>query len=127
MRRDWSLVLEKRRRAAASPCPVCGGGFGCLQAAHTIGRARDRDGVVQPDEIVFLCEPCHREYDAHRLDIWGVLSPQERQAAVLAAGGAGHALRRLSAPLWRSARPSDVRTIDERLRELMQHEHRPSA
>ena len=120
MRRDWSLVLEKRRRAAASACPVCGGGFGCLQAAHIIGRARDRDGVVQPDEVIFLCEPCHLAYDAHRLDIWGVLSPQERQAAVRAAGSPGGALRRLSAPLWRQGDRAAVRLLDERLKELIE-------
>ncbi len=123
MRRDWSLVDAKRRLAASLGCRSCGRAAIRLQGAHTIGRARDdRAGVVRPQDIVFLCAPCHALYDTHRLDLYPVMSPEERRAAVLAAGGAGHALRRLSGPLWRQADQESVKTIDERLRELMPYE-----
>ncbi len=108
-RRDWSLV--NRGRAAASCC-ICG--RRPVQAAHTIGRSRDR-AVVEPSEIAWLCVPHHSEYDAHTLDLFPHLTPEQLAGAVRAAGSPGMALRRLSGPLWRSGTRSDVSELDRRL------------
>jgi hypothetical protein len=88
--------------------------------AHTIGRARDpRSGKVRLEDIAFLCKPCHLAYDAHDLDLYPYLRPDQRQAAVRAAGGPGLALRRLSGPLWRTqGDPAVGNIIDARLKEL---------
>jgi hypothetical protein len=117
--RNWSDVNAERPRVLG--CQVCAASPP-WEAAHTVGRARDpRSGRVRLEDIAFLCRPCHRAYDAHELDLYPFLRPDQRKAAVQAAGGAGMALRRLSGPLWRSqGDPSVGAIIDKRLDELEQ-------
>lgn len=118
--RNWQGVDAKR--AGARWCGVCGR-TARLEAAHLIGRSRDlkkgKTWLVSPDEVAFLCGFCHREYDAHRLDLYPHLDDVELAGAVRAAGSAGSALRRLSGPLWRRQDASSVRTLDERLAHLL--------
>jgi hypothetical protein len=115
--RNWTATHTKA--AAARGCRVCGR-TRKLDRAHTIARARDRHGRVDPDDVVLLCGPfpagCHGAYDAHRLDLYPHLTNRELAAAVKAAGSAGLALRRLSAPLWRD--PAATPILDVRLAHL---------
>lgn len=109
--RDWSDTNAVA--AAATGCQVCGR-QGKLQRAHIIGRARDR-GRPQAADVAMLCVCCHGLYDAHRLDIYPHLTGAQRARAVVVAGGAGMALRRLMGARWRTA-PGSL--LDQRLREL---------
>jgi 5-methylcytosine-specific restriction endonuclease McrA len=103
VKRDWSEALRKLERECC--CRVCGSTTD-LQAAHTIGRARQdvevvgpRGGktlVVKEDSIIPLCQPCHEAYDARRLDLLPYLFLPEQVAAVEAAGGIASANARLS-------------------------------
>ncbi len=118
MRRDWSQVAPKRIGAVG--CRVCGA-WGPLEAAHVIGRGRDRDRRrVAADEVVMLCGPfpagCHGAYDQKLLDLYPHLEEPELAAAVRSAGGPGQALRRLSGPLWR--KPGAGPELDARLARL---------
>jgi hypothetical protein len=96
IRRDWSAARTKL--AAEGVCRVCAGEP--VQAAHLIGRRHDRAGeqgarAVDPDDIVPLCEVCHRAYDARRLDLLPYLTRAEQARAVELVGLMA-ALRRLS-------------------------------
>lgn len=100
----WTDALAKV--AAEGKCRVCGSVLR-VEAAHVVGRARDRRGadgitVVHPDSIVPLCGPatssgtCHGRYDAHELDLAPYLTAEEGARAVLDAGGLWAAVRRVS-------------------------------
>lgn len=90
MKRDWSKARAKVD--AERRCRVCGN-TGRVEAAHVIGRARDRDGVVAAESIVPLCGPatdsgsCHGRYDGRKLDLLPYLTPEEQTRAVADAGG----------------------------------------
>lgn len=122
MNRDWRAVNNVVRLMTRRACAACGRPSQ-LERAHIIGRGRDRRQVA-PDSIALLCGPtpagCHGAYDAGRLDLWEHLTDAQRRQAVLDAGGPGLALRRVSAPLWRSPATADVSRLDERLRHLEQ-------
>lgn len=97
-RKDWALARAKVD--AEGRCRVCGSTEN-LQAAHLIGQAKqdhEVDGkiIVQPHSILPLCEPHHRAYDAHCLDLLAYTTLVEQVAAVEAAGGIYLANRRLS-------------------------------
>lgn len=75
-------------------CRVCKR-RGRVEAAHTIGRKHDdKSGKVNPLDIVPLCSPCHRDYDARRISILAVMTYDE-QAAAVAHVGIVRALKRL--------------------------------
>ncbi|HEX6024382.1 MAG TPA: hypothetical protein VFZ00_20505 [Solirubrobacter sp.] len=94
LRRDWLAAQDKR----AQGCRVCGNAY--VELAHVIGRARDerrgKVAVVNKDSVVPLCREHHQMYDAHRLDLMGVLTVSEQAQAVLDAGGLELARRRIS-------------------------------
>jgi hypothetical protein len=96
LRRDWSAARAKL--AGEGVCRVCGAEH--PQAAHLIGRRHDtpsENGAlrVEADDVVPLCERCHRAYDAHRLDLLPYLTRAEQARAVELVGLVA-ALRRLS-------------------------------
>lgn len=101
-KRDWTDALTKRDlegcRLAGHPLHAC---EGMVEAAHTIGRRYDSERVmggdmdsrshpwliwVDPDGIVPLCQPAHREYDSYRLDILPYLTFSEQAYAVSKVG-----------------------------------------
>jgi len=107
-KRDWT---EARRKVTVERmCRVCGapGWEARLEAAHVIGRAAadethpDGSGrlIVRAVDVVPLCEPCHRDYDAHRLDLLPYLTGEEQTRAVQVAGGILSALRRTTGRTW---------------------------
>lgn len=53
-------------------------------------------GKVQADDIVPLCRACHRDYDAHAIDLLPYMTITE-QAQAVAHVGIVRALRRISA------------------------------
>ena len=90
-RRDWKAARAKVDDEGE--CRVCRTGIG-LEAAHVIGRSYDPPtGKVRPVDIVPLCGPCHRNYDARSLDLLPYLTHEEQAAAVEHVGIIG-ALRR---------------------------------
>jgi hypothetical protein len=111
VKRDWSGASGKAQ--AALGCRVCG--RYPWERAHVMPRARDR-GAVLADDVVMLCPEHHRAYDAGRLDLWEHLTESELRQAVRRAGGAGLALRRVSAPRWRD--PGAGALLDARLDRL---------
>lgn len=81
-------------------CRVCGWGGPFLQAAHTIGRAKQdvKEGskvIVKADSIVPLCQPCHKAYDAREVDLLPYLNLWEQLNSVEAAGGIENARKRI--------------------------------
>jgi hypothetical protein len=102
-RRDWSAARAKVD--AEGCCRVCGSTED-LQAAHTIGRAKQDVEVSGPrggkvlkvlaDATVPLCGEHHRLFDSRRLDLLPYLKLPEQLNAVEAAGGIYAANRRLS-------------------------------
>lgn len=122
IKRLWHRCPPKRA------CQNCGGVLGQVKElnwAHIIGRAHDpiiftgdwqdpndpfagsmfvRLAEVHEDDIVVLCGPatetgtCHQLYDAHRLDIWDLLTDAQKERAKKNAGTLGLAMRRC-APL----------------------------
>lgn len=94
--RDWTLARLKVEEEGC--CRVCHA-TGRLHAAHIVGRAFDKDEegvvVVDPDDVVPLCEVCHRAFDQRRLDLLPYLTRPEQARAVLHAGIVG-AMRRIS-------------------------------
>lgn len=116
---SWNLALKKVREEGK--CRNCGLSRKKvkLDAAHTINRKEqdeERREIVEeggfvgygakmirwvnPDSIIPLCSgidsnDCHREYDAHRLDILPLLTNAE-QANAVAAVGIVRALQRLT-------------------------------
>lgn len=91
-RRDWSQARAKVD--AEARCRVCKGG-GRLQAAHVLGRKYDPpSGIVQPDDIIPLCRPCHELYDGRELGVLPYLTLDEQAAAVRLVG-IMRALRRI--------------------------------
>jgi hypothetical protein len=105
LRRDWAEAWEKCLYEGR--CRCCKSTEG-IQAAHTIGRARQdvaitgpRGGkylLVKADAIVPLCGSCHWKYDAHELDLLPYLFLPEQVYAVETAGGIASANKRLSGP-----------------------------
>jgi hypothetical protein len=111
------------KRAAAKWCVSCGksqASYRRLEAAHTIGRARDErtatGWTVHPNQIVFLCASCHVLYDAHQLDLYPKLTDAELVTAAIFAAGAGAAVLRLSGPLRRN--PAAAAELERRVRYL---------
>lgn len=93
-RRDWSFARAKveqegRCRLEGSAC------IGPLAAAHVLDRGKDDDLVVDPVDILPLCTQHHQLYDARRISILHVLSPEEQAAAVRKVG-IYRAVRRLT-------------------------------
>lgn len=90
-------------------CRVCGhGDVEHLDAAHLIPRGvAPGQGFAMPAQVVPLCSAakggpgCHEEYDSHRLDLLGHLTPEEEAEAVRNARGLENARRYLC--------PSDYR------------------
>lgn len=81
MKRDWAAAREKcdregRCRACGRPNP---------EAAHLWPRSMG--GGQDPDLILPLCRGCHELFDAHRLEVLGLLSLDEQLALVRAAKG----------------------------------------
>lgn len=98
-RRDWSEANELKRgdcRLFGQDCS-----FEPEELAHVIGREHDRrsDYKVLPDRVVALCGRHHREYDAHELDLFWSLEPDEIAQAVEDAGSPALMLKR-TAPLF---------------------------
>ncbi len=94
--RDWT---EARAKCDEEGCRVCGGR---AEAAHILGRRHDqpkREGGkvlwVNPLHIIPLCRREHTKYDAHELDISGLLTEDELAEAVRLAGY-GSAMRRIT-------------------------------
>jgi 5-methylcytosine-specific restriction endonuclease McrA len=91
-------MLAVSKRDSEGRCRNCGDRP--VEAAHTIGRARDvRTGgkvVVSPDAIIPLCRSCHRAYDSRQLDILPLMTVREQARAVEDAGGIMAALRRVT-------------------------------
>jgi hypothetical protein len=79
-RRDWKAARAKVD--AEGECRVCQSPHD-LQAAHTVGRSHDpTTGKVRPVDVVPLCGPCHRQYDARALSLLPYLTHDEQAAAV---------------------------------------------
>lgn len=111
-KRQWDDARNKVEEEGC--CRVCGipGGSHIdgqrvhIEAAHTIGRAKQDEIVVgprggeiltvKPESIIPLCGDCHRQYDARRLDLLAYLTLPEQVNAVEAAGGIYAANERLS-------------------------------
>jgi hypothetical protein len=97
---------EGRCRACLAPDgEVDDGDVIRIQAAHTIGREHDEVRVgskggetlfVRRESVVPLCQFCHIQYDARRLDLLPYLFLPEQLDAVRAAGGIERAHRRLT-------------------------------
>lgn len=118
LKRDWSAAEIKRVPA----CRVCGCRSRKIELAHVIGRRCDLDqvsiceyeddrrgevhavrmAVVLPDRVIPLCVDCHRQFDAHRLDVWNDLTTLERFQAIEDAGTLGQALRRCAPLTWQN-------------------------
>lgn len=98
LRRDWHDAREKIDHEGR--CRVCGDSW-ALEAAHTVGRARDerQRGAsivhIDPNAVLPLCQRCHQAYDAGRLNLLGFLTLDEELCAVRAAGGLEAARRRI--------------------------------
>lgn len=102
-KRDWRGAIEKIESEGC--CRVCGDS-GYVDAAHTIGRAKQDKEIegprggkclyVNPDSVVPLCSSHHRMYDSRRLDLLPYLYLPEQVNAVEAAGGIALANKRLS-------------------------------
>lgn len=90
-RRDW--LIARMKVEEERDCRVCDSRER-VEAAHTIGRKHDGP-VVDPADIVPLCQRCHMAYDAHELDLLPYLSHAE-QAAAVAHVGIVSATRRLT-------------------------------
>jgi hypothetical protein len=91
--RNWNDARRKVEQEGR--CRVCGAGHRRLEAAHVLGREHDKphplpsprelangELSVRADEIVPLCQTCHRAYDAHALDLLPYLSLDEQARAV---------------------------------------------
>ncbi len=100
-RRVWpEETLAKKEQT----CVVCG--EWPVELAHVTGRIHDRPRkagsqtvYVEPESVVPLCPPHHKEYDAHQLDLVQHLETPEQIRAVQDLGGLVSALRR-TAPKW---------------------------
>jgi hypothetical protein len=104
--RAWGNARAKVEREGK--CRVCKA-TGRLEAAHTISRSYDR-AVVRDDDIVPLCDTCHRKYDARTLDLIPYTTYAE-QASAVSHVGISRALKRLGGadmiPRKGGATPSD--------------------
>jgi predicted restriction endonuclease len=102
-RRDWTEARAKVDDEAQ--CRVCGKHEGVryvdangmwsrvrLEAAHLWQRSQG--GTENPNNIVPLCQDCHRLLDAHRLNIGHVLTDEENAELTRQAGSIGSAYRR---------------------------------
>jgi 5-methylcytosine-specific restriction endonuclease McrA len=81
VKRDWQEALDKKREEGR--CRKCGSRER-IQAAHVIPRSLGGD--QHRDATVPLCEPCHRAYDSHELDLLPYLTHQEQAHAVALVG-----------------------------------------
>jgi hypothetical protein len=111
--RDWSEALAKVH--GERTCRACGrpGWEVRVEAAHVIGRAQadethpDGSGrlIVRGVDVVPLCAPCHRAYDAHQLNLLPHLTPAEQTRAVQVAGGIVAAMQRTTGLRWAPVAP----------------------
>lgn len=93
MKRDWTNARAKVETERG--CRICGSRE-LVEAAHTIARRHDADdGLVDPDDIVPLCQTHHQSYDKHELDLLPYLTHVE-QAAAVSHVGIVSAMRRLT-------------------------------
>lgn len=98
---------------AEGQCRVCGCPASRCDAAHVWDRSLGGRGFDKPDLIVPLCSAfkggtgCHDDYDAMRLDLEPYLRPEERAAAVAAAGTEARALRRIRGRVARRPRADE--------------------
>src|SRR2546430_2392580 len=97
LRRDWTAA---RRVHDGFPCRVCGRGFygvdPWVELAHLLkdekldeirrGPRGGKTAFVHPDSVVTMCRDHHRIYDAHELDLWDRLWPEERDWCVARVG-----------------------------------------
>lgn len=89
---DWTASVQKCQ--SEGKCRFCGAlpqDVYCIEQAHVIARSRvsrPHGWVIRSAEIVPLCGPrvntgtCHNLYDDHKLDLWSVMTDEERECAV---------------------------------------------
>lgn len=82
MKRSWTAARVKVNNEHA--CRVCGSSAPYLEAAHIVPRSLG--GGQNPESIVPLCAPCHREYDALNFDLLPYLHREEEVEAVRVLG-----------------------------------------
>ena len=105
-KRDWKDARAKVESEEC--CRVCKTTEAKLEAAHVTERRYDqpkpgrKELWVAAESIVPLCSSCHKEYDAHCLDIVHVLETDEQEKALRDTGSLIAALRR-TAPEWMRA------------------------
>lgn len=101
-RRDWSEARKKIESEAR--CRRCLRNDVPLDAAHVIGRSRDKPRVegstsrvlfVHPSSVIPLCRSCHAAYDLKEATILPFLTLEEQIRAVEDAGSIETARRRL--------------------------------
>lgn len=116
MKRDWRAAHEKMA-AEGYRCRNCGKpGADC---AHIAGREFDQPKTtarrtlwVDPDSVLPLCGPptdpttCHGKQTANRLDLLGILTPEEEARAVLDLKGLENARVRLAPSLYANKIPT---------------------
>lgn len=97
------MNAAREKVSAEGECRVCLiGGPEKLDAAHVWDRGQGGAGFDDPDAIVPLCSAfkggigCHDLYDAHRLELWPLLTPEEKARAASLAGSEARAKRRAS-------------------------------
>lgn len=83
VKRDWSQAEVKRRDRR---CRVRYDCYGPVELAHVSGRRYDENGVVNPDDVVPLCQKHHMAYDAREFDLLPFLDLEEQSRAVLHLG-----------------------------------------
>lgn len=123
--RDWSLVFAEKGESD-SVCRNCRKAppeVERLEWAHTIGREHDKENfilgltdagnparlcLVVPNRVVRLCGPavntgtCHNKYDTSQLDIWDLMTDDEKDQAIHDAGSEGLAMRRCAPLVWKA-------------------------
>ena len=93
--RDWSDAGLKCLNEGM--CRVCG--RFSFEIAHISGRRFDKDGYVEPIDVVPLCGPfgdpegCHTRFDNHQLDLVPHLTSPEITRAIGLLGEGNAAIR----------------------------------
>lgn len=114
-KRDWTDAYNKVHEEEPR-CRICQAND--VQAAHTLDRGYDQPKLgrkvlyVHPDSVIPLCQAHHEAYDAHKLSILSVLTPQEQAKAVSDAGSIEAARRRLDAPAFREQEELIARVVE---------------
>lgn len=103
-KRDWTEARAKVDTEGA--CRICGTGQN-LEAAHLAGRRFDRPRqgrsilYVDPVSVIPLCRRDHQLFDAHQLDVLGVVTTEEQARAVMDLGSIETARIRLAPSEYR--------------------------